>query len=241
VFIGGYHFGQSATVRIIPHTVPAPKADFMEFYKVLRYRKKISTPHPAKNTSCLITAFNFTCSPFKMQNDKASRRLIVEFNSAPCLRLFVWRLSSQRPSYFEVFQNINEKGLGQSEPFPIKSQALAITASSAAAAVIATATATATAPPIVLTSLTATLTPFALKSLPFRSAFFTHRRLLAWSSAAPFAAAHLFVAFGHGSLARETHASFFIHPQALDPDFIAQFDDIFGLLDAEVGQFTNVH
>src|SRR5712691_10691466 len=50
-----------------------------------------------------------------------------------------------------------------------------------------------------------------------------------------------FVFLRHGGFPREPHAAFFIYPQAFDPDFIAQFDDVFSLFDAEVRQFADVN
>src|SRR5438093_1446372 len=52
---------------------------------------------------------------------------------------------------------------------------------------------------------------------------------------------HLFVAFFHGSLARQFHPAFVVNADALDPDFVADLDDVLGLFDAEVGQFADVH
>src|SRR5688572_30750174 len=51
---------------------------------------------------------------------------------------------------------------------------------------------------------------------------------------------HFFVALGHGGFAREADAAFFVDAEALDPNFVAHFDDVFGLLDAEVGEFADV-
>jgi hypothetical protein len=48
-------------------------------------------------------------------------------------------------------------------------------------------------------------------------------------------AGHFLVAFGHSRLAGEADSAFLIDAEALDPNFVAQFDDIFGLLDAEIG------
>src|SRR5690348_1737124 len=53
--------------------------------------------------------------------------------------------------------------------------------------------------------------------------------------------AHLLVALRHGRAAGQTHPALFINPQALHPDLVAHLDDIFGLLDPEVGQFADVH
>src|SRR5215471_15837796 len=53
-------------------------------------------------------------------------------------------------------------------------------------------------------------------------------------------AGHLLVALSHGGFAGEPNPAFFIHAQALDPDFIAHLDDVFGLLDSEVGQLADV-
>src|SRR5439155_7549912 len=52
--------------------------------------------------------------------------------------------------------------------------------------------------------------------------------------------AHFLVAFGHGGLARELDSAFFIDAKALDPNLVAQLHDVFGLLDSEIGQFTDV-
>src|ERR1041385_888241 len=52
--------------------------------------------------------------------------------------------------------------------------------------------------------------------------------------------AHLRVAISHGGLAGEADTALLIHAEAFDPDFIAEFDDVFGLLDAEVGQFADM-
>src|SRR2546421_10207175 len=51
---------------------------------------------------------------------------------------------------------------------------------------------------------------------------------------------HFLVAIFHRGFARETDTALFIDAQTLDPDFIADFDDVFGLLDAEVCEFTDV-
>jgi len=51
---------------------------------------------------------------------------------------------------------------------------------------------------------------------------------------------HFLIAFGHRRFAREADAALFVHAEALDRDFVAQLDDIFGLLDAEIGQFADV-
>jgi hypothetical protein len=56
-----------------------------------------------------------------------------------------------------------------------------------------------------------------------------------------FAAAHLRIAFGHGRSAGEFDTSFFIDTQALDPDLVAELDDVLGLFDAEVSQLADVH
>src|SRR5206468_7684376 len=53
--------------------------------------------------------------------------------------------------------------------------------------------------------------------------------------------AHLFVALFHRRFARELDAALIVDADAFDPDFIADFDDVLRLLDAEVGQFANVH
>jgi hypothetical protein len=52
---------------------------------------------------------------------------------------------------------------------------------------------------------------------------------------------HLLVSVGHCRLARQSHATLFVHPEALNPDFIAHFDDVLRLFDPEVCQFTDVH
>src|SRR5204862_2115005 len=52
---------------------------------------------------------------------------------------------------------------------------------------------------------------------------------------------HFGVAISHGRFARQADAAFFVHAQTFDPDFIAHFDDVFGLLDAEVGEFADVN
>src|SRR5437899_957101 len=52
---------------------------------------------------------------------------------------------------------------------------------------------------------------------------------------------HFCIAVRHRGFARETNAAFFIHAEAFDPDFVAHFDDVFGLLHAEVGQFADVN
>src|SRR5689334_17920609 len=57
---------------------------------------------------------------------------------------------------------------------------------------------------------------------------------------AAFLAASILVAVGHRGFAREFHAALLVDAEAFDPDFIAHLDDIFGLLDAEVGQFADV-
>jgi len=54
-------------------------------------------------------------------------------------------------------------------------------------------------------------------------------------------AAHLLVALGHRGSARKAHPSLFVNSKALDPDFVAHFDDVLGLLDAEVSQFADMH
>ena len=51
--------------------------------------------------------------------------------------------------------------------------------------------------------------------------------------------AHFLVAVFHRGAAGETDTALFIHAQALDPDFIAHLDDVFSLLDAEVGQLAD--
>src|SRR5258706_15906231 len=61
-----------------------------------------------------------------------------------------------------------------------------------------------------------------------------------WRRAAAFAA-HLLIALGHGCFAGQSNAALLIDAQAFDPDFIAHFDDILGLLDAEVRQFADVN
>src|SRR6202012_2538824 len=45
----------------------------------------------------------------------------------------------------------------------------------------------------------------------------------------------------HRGFARKTDAAFFIHAQALHPDFIAHLDDVLGLFDTEIGQFADMH
>src|SRR6266404_5022404 len=52
---------------------------------------------------------------------------------------------------------------------------------------------------------------------------------------------HLLVAFSHRRPARQPHSALFIDAQALDPDLITHFDDVLGLLDAEVGQLAYVN
>src|SRR5436190_13371282 len=52
---------------------------------------------------------------------------------------------------------------------------------------------------------------------------------------------HFGITVGHGCLAGEADTAFFINAQAFDPDFIAHFDDVFGLLDAEVGELADVN
>src|SRR6266540_2321593 len=52
---------------------------------------------------------------------------------------------------------------------------------------------------------------------------------------------HLFVAFFHGGLARQFYPAFVVDADALDPDFVADLDNVFRLFDAEVGQFADVH
>src|SRR5712692_5420534 len=54
------------------------------------------------------------------------------------------------------------------------------------------------------------------------------------------AAAHFLVALGHGGAARKADAAFFVHAEALDPNFISHFYDVLGLFDAEVGQLADV-
>jgi hypothetical protein len=55
-----------------------------------------------------------------------------------------------------------------------------------------------------------------------------------------FLARHFLIALGHRGLARQSHAPFFVHAKAFDGDFIADLDDVFGLFDAEVGEFADV-
>src|SRR5690348_6012286 len=81
-------------------------------------------------------------------------------------------------------------------------------------------------------SMTATLR-FAAAIAPFIVA---RRRLLAFAGAA-----HFLVAIRHGRFARKFHAALLVDAQALHPDFIAHFYDVFGLLDAEVRQFADVN
>src|SRR5882724_5332105 len=52
-------------------------------------------------------------------------------------------------------------------------------------------------------------------------------------------AAHFLIALGHCGAAREFHAAFFIHAQAFHPDFIADLEDVLGLLHAAVGEFAD--
>jgi hypothetical protein len=52
---------------------------------------------------------------------------------------------------------------------------------------------------------------------------------------------HLLIAFRHRGSPRQTHPALFVHTQALDHYLIAEFDDIFRLLDAEIGQLADVH
>src|SRR5439155_13814990 len=53
-------------------------------------------------------------------------------------------------------------------------------------------------------------------------------------------ARHLLVALSHRRPTRQPDAPFFIHAQAFHQDFIAQLDDVLGLLDPEVGQLADV-
>jgi len=69
------------------------------------------------------------------------------------------------------------------------------------------------------------------------SALFATLTLLAAGSAP---STHFLVALSHGSSTGEPDPAFFIYAQALDPDFIAELDDILGLLDAEVCQFADM-
>src|SRR6202007_2334442 len=55
------------------------------------------------------------------------------------------------------------------------------------------------------------------------------------------ASGHFRIALGHRGAARQFHAAFFIHAQALDPDLVADFHDVLSLLHAEVGQFADVN
>ena len=45
----------------------------------------------------------------------------------------------------------------------------------------------------------------------------------------------------HGCTTGKFHATLFIDSQAFHPDFITNLDDVFGLLDSEVGQLTDVN
>ena len=49
-----------------------------------------------------------------------------------------------------------------------------------------------------------------------------------------------FVALFHGALAGELHAALVIDADALDPDHVADLDDVLGAVDAEVGQLGDV-
>ncbi len=51
----------------------------------------------------------------------------------------------------------------------------------------------------------------------------------------------LLVAFRHSGFAGKTHPALFIHPQALHPNLVTKLNDVFGLLDAEIGQLADVH
>jgi hypothetical protein len=54
-------------------------------------------------------------------------------------------------------------------------------------------------------------------------------------------AAHFRIAFSHGRLSGEAHPAFFIHAEALDPNLVAELDDVLGFLDAEIGEFADVN
>lgn len=45
----------------------------------------------------------------------------------------------------------------------------------------------------------------------------------------------------HGSLAAETDAALLVLAEELHPDLVTELDDVFDLLDAEVGQLADVH
>src|ERR1051325_5374705 len=52
---------------------------------------------------------------------------------------------------------------------------------------------------------------------------------------------HFPVTFFHGRAPGQLHPSLVVNANALDQDLVTDFDDIFNLLDAEVGQFTDVN
>ena len=51
---------------------------------------------------------------------------------------------------------------------------------------------------------------------------------------------HFFVALFHGGFAAEANPAFVVDFNAFDPNFVAEFDDVFGSFDAEAGQLADV-
>src|ERR1043166_5333696 len=116
---------------------------------------------------------------------------------------------------------------------------LRFAATDATVAAIASVTTAAFAP---VTAALAALTPAFIALVAglaaFRGALTLAARLGGWAGFAR--ATDLLVALAHGGARGEADAAFLIHAQALDPDLITEFDDVFGLLDSEIGQLADV-
>src|SRR5262245_32889744 len=53
--------------------------------------------------------------------------------------------------------------------------------------------------------------------------------------------AHFRITISHRSFAGETNTALFIDAETFHPDFVTHFDDVFGLFDPEIGEFTDVN
>lgn len=89
-----------------------------------------------------------------------------------------------------------------------------------------------------LSAITTALATFA--ALGHFGARFAAALLLFATASVRAAATHFLVAFRHRCATREFDAAFLIDAEAFHPDLIAEFDDVFGLLDAEVGEFADM-
>jgi len=113
----------------------------------------------------------------------------------------------------------------------------AISGTSALATVSATAVATA---PVATFSAAITTVAGLLTALTRIAAVWPTVATLASFGLAT-ATPHLLVALRHSGFARKAHPALFIDTEALDPNLIPEFDDVFGLFDPEVSQFANMN